>query len=75
MNIPNICMICGSNSKAGLTTVTVDDGGSLVVLRNIPAMVCINCGEELMDNETALVVEQNIKKVKSQKSQVEILAF
>ena len=68
-------MICGSAAQKGYTTLTVDNGERLIVLRNIPAMVCTNCGEEWIDHDTALIAEQSINATKSQRSQVEILAF
>ncbi|MBM2816146.1 MAG: hypothetical protein HW421_2908 [Ignavibacteria bacterium] len=75
MKNKNLCMICGGSAKEGHTTLTVDNGERLVVLRNIPAMVCTNCGEEWIANDTAIRVEESISATKSQKSQVEILAF
>ncbi len=54
------CVICrqGQTNK-GLTTVTLERGRTTVVIRNVPAEICENCGEYYL-NET---VTDNIQKL------------
>jgi len=40
------CPLCGGDKKQGQATYTVDLGFGVVVVRNVPAKVCSQCGEE-----------------------------
>jgi len=44
------CVLCRcGETRPGHTTVTLERDGSVVVLRNVPAQVCCNCGEAYVD--------------------------
>jgi YgiT-type zinc finger domain-containing protein len=46
-------MICKhGNTEPGLTTITLTLGSTTVVFRGVPALICDNCGEECVDEET-----------------------
>ncbi|RLE29974.1 hypothetical protein DRJ54_03675 [Candidatus Acetothermia bacterium] len=49
------CVICKQGvTRPGKTTVTLQrDGTTLVVVVNVPAEVCENCGEAYVDEATA----------------------
>jgi YgiT-type zinc finger domain-containing protein len=47
------CVICkNGNAKQGLVTFTLEKSGSIVVFKNVPAMVCQNCGDFYLTTET-----------------------
>ena len=37
---PETCAVCGGSMKQGETTLTVDFGTGVIVVRNVPAVVC-----------------------------------
>ena len=39
------CHFCGGQQREELTTFVYEDDGRLVVVRNVPALVCQTCGE------------------------------
>ena len=43
---PSRCPLCGGSKKAGRTTFTVDLGFGVVVVRDVPASVCSQCGAD-----------------------------
>ena len=48
------CLICKqSNPRPGFTTVTLERGELSLVIKNVPALVCPECGEAYTDEETA----------------------
>ena len=48
------CVICKhGQTKEGLTTVTLDRDGLTLVVREVPARVCTNCGEDYVDEHVA----------------------
>ena len=47
------CVICRSGATPPASiTVSLDRGGTTVVIRSVPAEVCENCGEEYLDEAT-----------------------
>ncbi|MDI6791041.1 MAG: type II toxin-antitoxin system MqsA family antitoxin [Thermodesulfobacteriota bacterium] len=48
------CVICKQGeTQPGKTTVTLERDGLTIVIKNVPARVCVNCGEEYVDDKTA----------------------
>ena len=46
------CVICKEGIyKEGTTTVTLERGSTVVVIKSVPAHVCSNCGEYLLTEE------------------------
>jgi len=47
------CAICKhGETRPGKTTVTLQRNGMTLVIRNVPAEVCENCGEAYVDEAT-----------------------
>ena len=47
------CTICKqAETVPGNTTVTLERGGLTLVIKNVPARVCSNCGEAYTDERT-----------------------
>lgn len=74
-NSPASCPLCGGNKKSGKTTYSVDLGSSVVVVRNVPAKICNQCGEVWIDSETAKKLESLSQEAKDKGTQVEVLAL
>ncbi len=65
------CMICKhGNTQKGSTTITLEKDGSTIVFKHVPALVCENCGEKYIEDETAKEVLSKAKEI--QKSGVEV---
>ena len=48
-----ICVICKhGETRSGTATVTLEREGTTLVIKGVPAQVCMNCGEEYVDEET-----------------------
>ncbi len=46
------CVICRQGeTHPGKTTVTLERGGATLVVKNVPAQICDNCGEDFVDEE------------------------
>jgi YgiT-type zinc finger domain-containing protein len=70
------CTICRhGETKAGTATVTLQRGGTTVVIKDVPADVCENCGEyylsESITRRTLAMAEDAARKG----AEVEILRF
>lgn len=69
------CPTCGGNRAEDTTTFTVDFGNGVVVVRNVPAAVCQQCGDEWLAEETSAQLEKMVEEAKENKMQVEILQY
>ena len=70
------CTICrNGTTRSGHATVTLQRGDTTVILKQVPADLCTNCGEYYLSSAiTAQVLERAETAVKSG-SEVEILRF
>jgi len=69
------CPICDGSFKKGMTTITIDSGDSLIVLRNVPAMICSSCGEEYIEDNVLKEIEAKLSTQKEPKKEVEIYSY
>ncbi|MBW8003327.1 MAG: type II toxin-antitoxin system MqsA family antitoxin [Planctomycetes bacterium] len=44
------CPLCGGNKKQGKTTFTVDLGFGIVIVGDVPATVCSQCGADWIED-------------------------
>jgi len=61
------CVICkNGTTKKGKVTVTLERGGSIIAIKEVPAQVCRNCGEYYLDADMTREVlkraEQAVEK-------------
>jgi YgiT-type zinc finger domain-containing protein len=71
----NSCPLCGGKKEEGAVTYSVDTGKSMIVIRKVPALVCSQCGEEWINNETAIALEKIVANASSKKHQFEVLSY
>ena len=46
------CMICKHGTTIdGLSTITLERGSSTIVFKDVPTLVCDNCGEQYVDEK------------------------
>jgi YgiT-type zinc finger domain-containing protein len=75
MSTKNICPICGGTKTQGTTIFTVDLGFGVVVVRNVPALVCDQCSEDWIADETAERLEKTVNDARQRHRQVEVTAY
>jgi len=67
------CPLCGGEKTKGETTFTTDLGFGVVVVREVPALVCDMCGESWLDDATAQGLENIVDDIRRKHSVVEVL--
>jgi len=75
MKTKSLCPICGGIKKHGATTFTVDLGFGVVVVRNVPALVCDQCGADWIADEIAQRLEATVNQARQNHRQVEVMAY
>jgi YgiT-type zinc finger domain-containing protein len=59
----------------GRVTFTADLGTGVVVVRNVPATVCDQCGAEWIDDATAADLEAMTADARRRGTQVEVMSL
>jgi YgiT-type zinc finger domain-containing protein len=71
----NQCPMCGGIKEASTTSFTVDYKEGLVLVRDVPATVCLQCGEEWMGDEVASKLEEIVAVAKKQNQELFVARF
>lgn len=67
--------MCKGRRTSGKTTFTVDLGFGVVVVRDVPATVCSQCGADWISDDTAERLESLVKEARIKHSQVEVISL
>ena len=59
------CFVCKGNIKERTTTFMADLETCLVVIRNVPSLVCTQCGEVSYTDEVSKKIEQIVLSLKN----------
>lgn len=70
--LPDKCPLCGGNKKAGKTTFTVDLRFGVVVVRDVPATVCSQCGADWIEDTIAAKLEEIVDDARQKHHIVEV---
>ena len=72
-NLPNRCPLCGGIKKAGKTAFTAELGFGVVVVRDVPATVCSQCGADWIEDKTASKLEEIVNDARQRHHTVEVM--
>ena len=56
-----LCPICGGDLKKTIIKERINAGGKVLVIEGIPAKVCSNCGERIVDYENMRQITEEVK--------------
>lgn len=71
----DICAICGGVKVHSTASFTVDYNTGVVLVRDVPAKVCMQCGEEWILDEIASKLEEIVSIAKKQNQEIFIAKF
>ena len=70
------CVLCRhGETRSGTTTVTLDRQGVVVVVKNVPADICENCGEVYVAGGVTARLLARAEAAASNGAEVEILHY
>ena len=68
------CTVCKNGKcKKAFVSVMFDKNRSIVIFKNVSAMVCDNCGARFFDGETSSVLLRQAREARKNGSELEIL--
>ncbi|AMQ90110.1 type II toxin-antitoxin system MqsA family antitoxin [Marinobacter sp. LQ44] len=70
------CAICkNGETNLGTTTVTMTRGDATIVVKNVPAEICDNCGEYYLDDAISAKILSMAEEAIKQNQEVEVIQF
>jgi YgiT-type zinc finger domain-containing protein len=70
------CPLChGGSKRPGTTTFTVDLGFGVVVVRQVPALVCDLCGTDWVEDDTAAALEEIVAQARLKHPELEVVRW
>jgi YgiT-type zinc finger domain-containing protein len=66
------CPLCGGEKKSGTTTFAVDLKFGVVVVREVPALVCAKCGDAWIEDPVAAKLETVVADAREKQAEVEV---
>ncbi len=69
------CPLCGGEKQPGTTTFAVDLKFGVVVIREVPALVCTKCGDAWIEDPVAAKLEVIIAEARRKHTAVEVMRW
>ena len=69
------CPLCRGGIAAGSTTFTVDLGKGVIIVRDVRAQICSQCGEEWFTSEVSHRLDELAEDMRTKGTEVEILSY
>ncbi len=68
------CALCkNGHTQAGHATVTLEKGETIIVVKNVPAQVCNNCGHYYLSEEMTNLVLEKGKEAYDKGAEIEVV--
>lgn len=64
------CFFCGGELKRKKVDITRYKGKELIILNDVPALVCTQCGEKYFEAKTSKKIDQKIEQALKRKSSI-----
>ncbi|MCH3965528.1 MAG: type II toxin-antitoxin system MqsA family antitoxin [Clostridium sp.] len=69
------CILCKSKLTRGKVNHIVDLNGHIIIIKDVPANVCKQCGEYFIENDVALKLEKIIEEVVKNKAEIFVVNY
>lgn len=69
------CILCKSNLVKGTVNHIVDLDGHIIIIKNVPANVCKQCGEYFVETDIAIKLEKIIEEVIKNKAEIFVVNY
>jgi YgiT-type zinc finger domain-containing protein len=66
------CPLCGGEKKLGTTTFAVDLKFGVVVVRDVPALICSKCGDAWIEDPVAAKLEAVVADAREKQAEVAV---
>ena len=70
-----VCPICKGNMEENMVNFPIDLKTRFILVKEVPALVCEQCGEFFIDDEIQIRIEKIIKDIKKADVELEVVRF
>jgi len=60
-------------SKPGHTSKMFDKQGNVTIFKNVPALICDNCGAKFFDGDVSAMLLQEVREIRKNGSELEVI--
>lgn len=69
------CPLCGGGMEDGVATLPFLTADKIIVVKNVPAEICSDCGEAYMKSQVVGVIEKLLDRLEESQSEVSIVHY
>ena len=69
------CFKCEEKLIEKKVNYMVDLENTIIIIKGVPAKVCVNCGEQYFNDETSENIEKIVEKLKKLKTEVTVVHY
>ncbi len=69
------CFMCKGETEKKLVNYLVDIDGTIIIIKQVPANVCVQCGERFFDDDVMENLEKIINEVKKVSMEISIVNY
>ncbi len=69
------CFYCKGELEEKLTTFMVEIDTGIVIVKNVPSLVCKQCGEASYDSKTAKRLEQIVQAIQKNVAEIAVVNY
>ena len=69
------CFMCRGFVEDKPTTFMVDLGNCIVIVKNVPSQVCVQCGETSYSNEVAHKLEEIVNALRKAVTEIAVVNY
>ncbi len=70
-----ICPVCKGEVKRSVTNFPVELDGGFLIVKNVPADTCSQCGEVFIPEDVAEALEKTVEAARKSKAEIEIVSY
>ena len=69
------CVMCKGRTESSKVNHIIDLKGHIIIVKNVPAIVCKQCGEYFLEHPIALKLEKLIDEVEKSCAEIMVLNY
>ena len=69
------CFMCKGHMTMGAVNHIVDIESSIIIVKNVPANVCKQCGEAFFDNDVVKKLEAIVEQARQSKAEITVINY
>jgi len=70
-----VCFVCKGNTIKKKTNFMVDLGSSIIIVKNVPSLVCDQCGEVSYEDDVAYNLERIVDKLRGAEAEITVASY